>query len=438
MSETHQKNLNGLLHQAARRQRVFSRLVRRNLARLWRRYFGRKIPLAMVTGTKGKTTTVRMLAHILTVAGHRVGFTSTDGVVIDGECLEYRDSACYDDAATVYWDKNVTAAVLEAARGGLIQKGPYVDRCHAGVLLNVGREHIGTDGIETVEQMAQVKRQVVDAARDVVVLNADDEHCVRLLPEYPVKRVVLFSLQEDNSVATRHLEAGGAVLKRTRSSGQDRIVRCEGKSVETLVPIDQLPACRNGLFPQNIANAMAAAALAEGLSVSREDVRKGLKTFSNSVEQAPGKLNFMEGYSQTIIIDNAGQPPACEALVKSLNNLQVPGKRICILQSVGNRPEWHFDEMTAAMADCFDHFICYELEEYRRGREPGEIAGLLRSGLIKAGVSEGSIELADGYEEASRKLSQEAAEGDLLVILIAAMHDYLPVFEEVFSSHRKP
>ena len=425
------------VRQSARRVRLYLRGVRRDLGRFWRRFFGRRIPLAMITGTKGKTTTIRMLAHILTTVGHRVGFTCTDGVVIAGEYLRHGDSAGYHDARTVLRHKNITAAILEVARGGLLKTGPYMDRCDVAALLNVGREQIGMDGVDTVEQMAAVKQRVIHAAKGAVVLNADDEQCVRLIGDYPARQVMLFSLVEDNAVVKKHVETGGIAFQRRASLAEDCIVRCEGDSVESLIPVAQLPSCRNGLFPQNIANAMAAAALAEGLAIPQKDIQRGLGTFENSIEQSPGKLNFIDGYSQTILIDNAAQPPACEMLTESLEKLSVPGKRVCMVYTVGNRPDWHYVEMTAALAPHFDHFICYELECCRRGRAPGEISNLLAAGLMKAGVLQCNIDLEQGYEEATRKLSQIAGRGDLLVILMASIHQYLPVFRENFSSHRQ-
>ena len=424
-----------LAHQWARRARFFSRHVRRSAGRLCRRFFGRRIPLAMITGTKGKTTTTRMLAHILTVAGHRVGFTCTDGVVIAGEYLRHGDSSGYHDARTVLHNKGITAAVLEVARGGLLKTGPYMDRCDVAALLNVGREQIGMDGVETVEQMTRVKQRVINAAKRVVVLNADDEQCVRLIGEYPVERVILFSLDENNAVVKQHVEAGGIAFQRRSFLAEDCIVRYEGDSVEPFVSIAHLPSCRNGLFPQNIANATAAAALAEGLAVPQEDIKRGLGTFENSIEQSPGRLNFIGGYSQTILLDNAAQPPACETLAASLRKLTVPGKRVCMVYTVGNRPDWHFEEMAAALALCFDRFVCYDLEEFRRGRVPGEISNLLRAGLIKTGVSPDCIDLAQGYEDATRKLAQIASRGDLLVILLDSIHEYLPILREYFSAH---
>lgn len=420
-----------------RRSRRYLHRVRRGLARRWRRLFGRRIPIAMVTGTKGKTTTIRMLTQILTAAGHRVGFSCTDGVVIEGEYIRRGDCSGYGGAQTVLGHRDISAAVLETARGGLLRNGLYVDRCHVAALLNVAREHIGTDGVDTVEQMAALKQKVIDAARDAVVLNADDDQCVRLISDYPAHRVMLFSLAEDNAVVKTHVEAGGIAFQLRSSLDEDCIVRCEGVSVVPLIPVAELPSCQNGLFPQNIANAMAAAALADGLGIAREDIQRGLRTFENSIEMSPGKFNFITGYSQTILIDNAAQAPACEPLVESLKKVNVSGRRICMFETAGNRPGWHFAEMTEVLAPHFDHFICYDLERYRRGKDPGEISNLLRDGLIKAGVSQGSIDVAQGYEEATRKLSQRTGKGDLLVILMASAHEYLPVFREIFSSHKE-
>lgn len=391
----------------------------------------------MITGTKGKTTTVRMLAHILTTAGHRVGFTCTDGVIINGRYLRYGDSSGYNDARTVLRDKGITAAVLEVARGGLLHTGPYMDRCDVAALLNVGREQIGMDGVETVEQMARVKQRVIHAARGAVVLNADDEHCVRLMSDYPASRIMLFSLVENSEVVRKHVETGGIAFQRGLFLAEDCIVRCEADTVMPVISIARLPSSRNGCFPQNIANAMAAAALAEGMAISKEDIRKGLGTFENSIEHAPGRLNFIDGYSQTVLIDSGIHAPACESLAESLKHLSVPGKRICMLYTIGNRPDWHYEEMTAALSPQFDHFICYEEESYRRGRAPGEIGNLLVAGLLKAGVSEDRIECLPDCEEATRKLSQIARRGDLLVILMADIHLFLDVFRMHFFSHRE-
>jgi cyanophycin synthetase len=391
----------------------------------------------MITGTKGKTTTVLMLTHILTGAGHRAGCTCTDGVIVAGDYVCRGDRSGSRGAHELLGHRDITAAVLETARGGLLQNGLYLKRCEVAALLNVDREQIGIDGIDTLEQMAALKQQVINAATDAVVLNADDEHCARLIAGYPGHRVILFSLADETAVVKKHVEAGGVVFRRSPTASGDCIVRCEGDSVEPLLGIAELPSCRNGLFPQNIANAMAAAALAEGLSIARGDIRKGLSTFENSLEMSPGRLNFIEGYSQTILLDVATQPPSCRLLGESLKNITVSGKRICMFYTVGNRPDWHYKEMTEALAPHFDCFICYENKKYRRGRAPGEISNLLRSCLINEGVSMECIDMAQDEEEATIRLAHIARKGDLAVLIVTEVHPYLPIFRKAFACHRE-
>ena len=416
--------------------RMFRRVLRTYLIVPARRIFGRRIPTAMITGTKGKTTTTRMLSHILSKAGHQVGYTSTDGVVIKGEYIERGDLAYYNGAHKVLNNRSITAAVLETARGGLLKLGLYIDRCNVAALLNVGREQIGIDGIETVEQMAALKQRVINAARDAVVLNADDVLCSKMIGQYPIGRVILFSLDEDNQFVQDHIEQGGIAYILKNSVEGDCIERWDKKAKVPVISITDLPSSGNGLFPQNIANAMAAAALADGMGIPMKTVRAALHSFENSLEHSPGHLNFLEGYSQTILLDFVATVPSCSALVSSLSRMNIAGRRVCMFTTAGNRPNWHYTELGEILGPHFDHFICYELEEYARGRNPGELSELLRAGLVLAGVSSDLIYTAQGYIDATRQLSKVVGQNDLVVILMASAHNYIPVFRENFSAHK--
>ncbi|MCZ6799601.1 MAG: Mur ligase family protein [Nitrospirae bacterium] len=391
----------------------------------------------MITGTKGKTTTTRMLAYILTQAGHRVGFTSTDGAVINGHYVHQNDCAGYAGARTILTNRSVTAAVLETARGGLMRDGLYVDRCQVAALLNVGREQIGMDGIDTVEQMAALKQQVINAARDTVVLNADDAQCRALIGQYPASRVVLFSLSENNSVIHDHIQKGGTAYVVNDSWQGAFIERKTNRSCIPVVSIANLPSSCNGLFPQNIANAMAAAALAEGMGIPMETVKTALKSFENSLEHSPGRFNFLEGYSQTVLLDQGYNVPACMALMESLSKIKVLGRRVCMLSTPGNRPGWHYTELGALLAPHFDHFVCYEVEQYRRGRAVGEILGLLVASLMKAGVNGKHIVAAQGYTDATRQLSRVVGRDDLVVLLGLNVHECLSAFRTEFAAHQR-
>ena len=400
-----------------------------------RRVFGRRIPIAMITGTKGKTTTTRMLAHILTQAGHRVGFASTDGAVINGQYVNRKDCAGYPGAHTILSDRSVTAAVLETARGGLIRNGLYVDRCHVAALLNVGGEQIGIDGIDTLEQMAALKQRVINAARDTVVLNADDTQCCALIGHYPSSRVVLFSLSEDNPIVHDHIQKGGTAYF-VHDFGQGAFIERRGsRSKVAVLSIANLPSSCNGLFPQNIANAMAAAALADGLGVSMETVKTALESFENSLEHSPGRFNFLRGYSQTVIVDEACSVPACTPLMESLSRIIVGGRRVCVIHTPGNRPGWHYTELGEVLGPHFDHFVCFELERYRRGRAVGEISDLLKAGLMEAGVHADHIDTAREFTDATRQLSRIVGRDDLVAILGLNVHEFLPVFRKEFAAH---
>ena len=376
----------------------------------------RRIPVALITGTKGKTTTTRMLAHILGEAGHAVGVTTTDGIVIGGKTVSKGDSTGYAHAARVLKDPSITAAVLETARGDLLRKGLYVDRCDVAALLNVGREQIGIDGIETLEQMARLKRKVIDVARKTVVLNADDPLCRDLIGDFPAKRTALFSLETGSSVAKQHVANGGVAFC-LDDSEEPRIVRLEGGTSCTVVAIADLPASWGGVLRHNIANAMAAAALADGLGIAPAAVGAALASFQLSVEQSPGRFNILSEHPYLVIVDYATNPPAVAALVAALRHVEAGGRRLCAISSFGNRPGWHFAEIGLFLAQGFDHFVCYEKKRCRRGRAPGEIAALLRSGLEEAGVNAQCIEVATDGEDAIRRLRQQAKPGDLVMIL---------------------
>jgi len=396
-----------------------------------RRLSRRSIPTAFITGTKGKTTTTRMLANILREAGHAVGFTSTDGVAIRGEFVSEKDSAGYGAAARVLNDRSVTAAVLELARGDLLKRGLYLDRCDVAALLNVGREQVGINGIDTLEQMASLKRKVVDAARKTVVLNADDRLCRGLIGEFPVERTTLFSFSPRSKPVKEHLKRGGVAFC-LHDSGAQEIVRWQGQQARTIVSIAELPSTWGGVVRHNIANAMAAAALADGLGISSEIVRAGLRSFE--LTDSPGRFNIIRERPFLLIVDRAMSPPAAEALAKCLATIPVQGQRMCMLTTVGNRPAWHYRELIAPLADSFDHFICYESARYRRGRAPGEILALLRSELLRRGIDAQSIDSVPDYESGLSLLLARTRPGDLTVVLGGLTRNELATLRTVFDT----
>ncbi len=412
------------------------RIIRQHILVPIRRFTGPHIPIAMITGTKGKTTTTRMLAHILTLSGHQVGYCSTDGIVINGEYINTIDSSGYKGAGIVLSNPTITAAVLETARGDLLRVGLYRDRCTAAALLNVEKEQIGIDGIDNLEQMAKLKQKVINASRGVVVLNADNPQCVNLIGDYAPERVVLFSLREHNLIVQQHIQKGGSAFIQQTIEQNCYIVRLNKNTCIPVLSIKDLPSSLGGIFTQNIANAMAAAALADGMAVPLDTIKASLQTFDNSLEHSPGRFNFLDGYSQTIFLDCAVNVPACTALIKSLEKLNISERKVCMFESAGNRPDWHFSELGEILGAYFDDFICYDIKEFRRGREPGEIPQLLKKSLMDAGISANQINTALGYKDATQQLAQVVGTHDFVVILIANPFDYLPIFKEHFIVHQ--
>ena len=358
-----------------------------------------------------------MLSLMLSKAGHIVGFATTDGIAINWNYLTSFDLAGYKGHSMVLENPNITAAVLETARGGLLREGLYIDRCTVAALLNVDREQIEIDGINSVEEMALHKKQVIDAARDKVILNGDDSLCLKFAPEYPPEKLILFSFRPDSSAIVAHLKRGGVAYTLKRTNEGEFIQRQQGEVTESIINIADLPSCMNGLFPQNIANAMAAAALAEGMKVPRAAVIKALRAYENSIEDTPGKFNFIDGYSVKILVDAGWSVPSSRGLADSIGKISVSGRKFCILSCVGNRPDWLFTEVTRNLSETFDYFICTELEEYLRGRTPGEIIVKMQEGFEEAGVSSDRLMAASELEGAISAFAQQAQPGDFLAII---------------------
>jgi cyanophycin synthetase len=282
--------------------------------------------------------------------------------------------------------------------------------------------------------MAQVKRRVIDTARRRVVLNADDPICRRLMLEFPPDRTAIFSFHPASGPVQEHLKKGGIVYC-CDDGAEPRILRIDGNGARPLIRVSQLPAARGGLLPHNIANAMAAAALADGLGVAPAVVRSALSDFQCSPEQLPGRFNVIRSDPFLLIVDQAMSPPAAAALRDSFDRIRVSGARACMMTTAGNRAEWHYREMAAIHSTTFDRFICYEIERYRRGRAPGEIAGLLRSGLLEAGVHQSSIEVAPDYLAAFRALLSGTRPGDLALVFGSFKRDELLELQRLSEEH---
>ena len=391
------------------------------------------VPVAMITGSNGKTTTTLMLMQILRAAGHHPGGATTDGVIIGDEWLLKADMAGVSGGRYVLDDPDITAAVLETARGGILKRGIILPRCNASALLNIQREQIEIDGVETIEGMLEVKRKVTDIAEKAKVLNVDDPLIRELVKEYPADTVIAFSLDERSPEIFNAIKLGCAAIAVGKSGKQKNLVFLKGDMREPICPVDDIPVTMNGAHIGNVTNAMAAAGLALGMGVSIDDIAKGLRSCEITKPGEPGRMIWMEGYEVEVLIDWASNPESFKIVVPALAGHKNEGKRICLVTSIGNRPEWTYTEISQEIAGAFDHYICYERPDFVRNRQPGEISAHLGAGLSKAGVEKKAIHSIANPHEAMNKAKELSEKGDLLCIFGGSSTYLLSLFRDCFG-----
>lgn len=374
-----------------------------------------RIPIASITGTNGKTTVSRMLAHVLKMSGHTVGLTTTDGVYIDGERTVAGDMTGPVSAQMVLRDPSVDAAVLETARGGLLRAGMGYRSNNVGAVLNVDGDHLGLGGIDTVEALAAVKRIVIEVSRDCAVLNADDEQCLKMADYTKAKRIAYVTRNPKHELVREHIRAGGAACVLEEGINGQMITIYDHGSHMPLLWTHLIPATLEGKAMFNVQNAMFAGLIAWVMDVKIDNIRVGLRTFDTTFFQAPGRLNVYDELPFKVILDYAHNPAAVAAMADTARRMDVAGRRICVLSAPGDRRDEDIVEIAKNAAGAFDAFIVRR-DDARRGRKIGEVTGLLRGGLIDAGVPEASITVIEDERESVAAALQRGQAGDLVVI----------------------
>jgi cyanophycin synthetase len=374
-----------------------------------------RIPIAALTGTNGKTTTARMLAHILKFAGHTVGLTTTDAVYIDGNLTVKGDMTGPTAASMVLKDPAVDAAVLETARGGLVRAGLGYERCDVGAVLNVTSDHIGMGGIETLEELALVKRIVVEVARDTAVLNADDPLCLRMADHTPARHICYVTRNPGHGLVREHIRAGGRAMVLEQGMNGDQIVLYDRGARLPLIWAHLIPATFEGKALHNVENAMFAAAMAHGLGKSLDDIRNGLRTFDMTPFQAPGRLNVFDGNGFRVILDYGHNPAAIRAMAETVDRMAPRGKRIVVIMVAGDRRQEDIESVARALAGRFDHYICKQNDD-RRGRADGELPEAVRDALVAQDVPPERISVIPHEELAVDRALSMAQDGDIVLI----------------------
>jgi len=376
-----------------------------------------RIPVASITGTNGKTTTSRMLGHILKTAGHTVGMTSTDGVYIDGRLSVKGDMTGPTSAHIVLRDPTVDIAVLETARGGLLRSGLGYRRCDVSACLNVASDHLGLKGIDTLEQLAEVKRIVIEVARDTAVLNADDELCLRMADYTQAENVCYVTMNPAHALVKEHVRAGGRAVVLEQGFNGDMITLYDNGTHYQLVWTHQIPATMDGKATHNVQNAMFAAALAYSLNKSLDDIRHGLRTFSSTIFQAPGRMNVFDEHPFRVILDYGHNAAAIGSICQLVGRLDVTGRRICVLAAPGDRRDEDIQAIANEASGHFDHYIC-RADDRRRGRGDAEVPEMLRDQLVANGIDPGVIDIIPDEVLAVEGALDVAAEGDLVVLFV--------------------
>ena len=376
-----------------------------------------RIPIAGITGTNGKTTTARMLSHIMKMAGHTVGLASTDGVYIDGMLTVSGDMTGPTAARMVLCDPTVDAAVLETARGGMLRSGLGYRKSDVSACLNVSADHLGLRGIDTVEQLAEVKRVVIEVASGTAILNADDPLCLKMADYSNADKLCYITMNRSHPLVREHIQAGGlAVVLEQGINGHMITLYDENGHHIPLLWTHLIPATLEGRALHNVQNAMFAAALAHNLGIALDNIRQGLRTFDTTFFQAPGRLNVYNELPFKVIMDYAHNPAAVKTICDVVDRFEVSGQKIIVITMPGDRRDEDIQEVARIAAGHFDHYICRR-DDNRRGRGDNEVPEMLAAELRNAGVAAGNIEIVPDEQDANLAALRMARAGDLLLVL---------------------
>lgn len=376
-----------------------------------------RVPLIAVTGTNGKTTVTRMIAHIYSTMKKFVGMTSTDGIYFNGVRRVKGDCSGPQSAEAVLQHPRVEVAVLETARGGILRQGLAWDESTVSVVTNVASDHLGLEGIETPERLARVKRVPVESVSRLGygVLNADDPLVAAMAP-YCTGQVMFFGANPANPVMSAHLAAGNkAAFVR---DGQ--MILAEGYDETELMRVSDVPATYGGLVPFQSLNALAAAAACWGAGVPIDSIRLGLRTFQTDENMTPGRFNMFNVGRVRVIVDYGHNPHALRAIQASIAQMR-PSRTIGVVAAPGDRRDADIQELAVVASHTFDWIIVREDEDLR-GREPGEVAHLIAETIERARPSLPLTVIPDEHEAVDQALDM-ARPGDLVVIFVDAVDE---------------
>ncbi|MCO5388039.1 MAG: cyanophycin synthetase [Desulfosporosinus sp.] len=368
-----------------------------------------KTPLVAITGTNGKTTTTRLIAHILAIAGYTVGMTTTDGIYIDGKCIFKGDTTGPKSALAVLMNKDIDAAVLETARGGIIRGGLAYDVADVGVITNITQDHLGIDEVETMEDLAKVKALVGEAVKEdgYVVINGDDKVSISVLNRFK-SNLIIFSNNKVNEVLQANMRNGGYGVYIDEG---DLIIQ-KGFKSETLIDVNNIGITLKGILKYNIENAMAACATAIGLGIDSNIIRQGLMSFY--CNQNPGRFNMYFVNNKRVILDYGHNKDGYNCVLDGLKHIQ-HHKLIGVIGVPGDRSDIDIFEVGRCAGNNFDYIFIKEDAE-KRGRAKGEVADLLEKGVLTSKFNSMNIRKISEETEAFKAALDLAEPEDIVIV----------------------
>jgi cyanophycin synthetase len=387
-----------------------------------------QVPVLAVTGTNGKTTTSKLIAHTLKYSGKIVGLACTTGIIMDGNPVLSGDYSGPEGAGIVLREPTVDHVVLEVARGGIARRGLGVAEVDVGVLLNIGKDHLGCDWIESQEELSLVKSTVIEVVKKTgtSVLNAED-HMTMTVLNRARGNIILFSLDPDNPDIIAHEKKGGTVVTVT---SQNAVIRKNQQDIHVCT-LEEIPITFGGIIDFNTANALAAIAALHGVGLSVDQIRNGVMTFYPSVNQNPGRMNLFDFQTYKVLLDYGHNPESARAMAKLLPRLS-PGRKVGLCHGTGSRTDEQLIDLGKALALVYDHIILTDFDP--RHRPAGETQDLVHEGLIQGGFSENRIEIVPEPDKAVEYIFSKAQPGDLLVIQPDELE---PVMGQIMNRYRQ-
>lgn len=338
----------------------------------------KNIPVVSITGTNGKTTTTRLISHVLSKMGYKVGMTSTEGIYINGICLDKGDDTGYLSARTVLLNKDVQVAVLETARGGIIKKGLAYDAADVAVITNITEDHLGLDGINTMEELAFVKSLVGEAVKEdgYTVINCDDKWSKKIIPRIKNKKI-LFSKNKDNELLLKEINNGGIAVY----IDNNKMYSVNNNQIHHIIDLDNMPLTLGGVLEFNIENSMASCAALIGLNIDYCMISNGFKTFEPSLKFNPGRFNIYTYKGIQIIFDYGHNIEGYRSTLNAVKKIK--GNKVTGIVGVpGDRKDENMHKIGELCGEFLDNIIIKE-DKDRRGREQGETAALIKEGVLK-------------------------------------------------------